>query len=431
MAPRVPPPRRARHAALNRRDANARYRSVARPPDVICFCGQDWWYHNRAHSDFQLMTRAARSRRVLLVNSIGMRMPMPGRSPLPFRRLGKKLLSMLRHVRKPLRDRPDFTVMTPVLFPFYGSARARACNARLIRWQVERAAKRLGMDAPHIVVTVPTAWDVAKDMRRSSLVYNRSDKHSAFGEADASVIGGLERELLTRADLVLYSSRAFLAAERELTGDRARFLDHGVDRAHFAAPRPSGALTGLVPTGLGCRRPIVGFFGGLDDYVIDFDLLERLAVERPGYTLVLIGDATLPLDRLTRHPNVRWLGFRPYAEIPALGADFDVAIMPWLDNEWIRCCNPVKLKEYLALGLEVVTTPFPEVEHYRDFVHVAERGEDFLRRIDAVVQGARAPGDRTALLARAGWDDRADELLALLDGAASAPAPEEAACAVS
>src|SRR5262249_54506985 len=160
----------------------------------------------------------------------------------------------------------------------------------------------------------------------------------------------------------------------------------GVDRAHFRAPRPSGALAAL-----GCRRPIVGFFGGLDDYVIDFDLLERLAVERPGYTLVLIGDATLPLERLTRHPNVRHLGFRPYAEIPALGADFDVAIMPWLDNEWIRCCNPIKLKEYLALGLEVVTTPFPEVEHYRDFVHVAERGADFLRPIDDMVEGARAP----------------------------------------
>jgi hypothetical protein len=56
--------------------------------DIICFCGQDWWYHNHAHSDFQLMTRAARSRQVLLFNSIGMRMPMPGRSPLPFRRIG-------------------------------------------------------------------------------------------------------------------------------------------------------------------------------------------------------------------------------------------------------------------------------------------------------------------------------------------------------
>jgi hypothetical protein len=386
--------------------------------DIICFCGQDWWYHNHAHSDFQLMTRAARSRQVLLVNSIGMRMPMPGRSPLPFRRIWRKLKSMLRRVKKPLPGVPGFTVMTPVLFPFYGSARARAWNARNIRRQVARAAKKLGLRDPHIIVTVPTAWDVAREMERGSLVYNRSDKHSAFGEADQGLITNLEQQLLKNADGVLYSSRAFLESERELTGDRAHFLDHGVDSVHFA-PRPrTGRLTEL-----GCDRPIIGFFGGLDDYVVDFDLLERLAVERPNYTLVLIGDATLPMDRLTRHPNVRHLGFRPYAQIPDLGADFDVSIMPWLDNDWIRCCNPIKLKEYLSLGQEVVTTWFPEVEHYRDYVHVARDGDEFLRCVDDAVNGRKAPGDRDALLAHSTWDDRAQELLQYLDELAERPAP--------
>ena len=387
---------------------------MPRSPDILCFCGQDWWYHNRAHSDFQLMTRAAKHRKVLLVNSIGMRMPMPGRSPLPFRRIWRKLKSMLRHTRRPLENAPDFTVMTPVLFPFYGSEKARAFNARSIRMQVERVMRKMGMVDPHIIVTVPTAWDVAKDMARSSLVYNRSDKHSAFGEADQGLIAGYERELLTKTDGVLYSSRAFLASERALTGDRAHFLDHGVDGVHFA-PRPRTEV--LVQQG--CKRPIIGFFGGLDDYVVDFDLLERLAVERPDYTMVLIGDATLPMDRLTRHLNVRHLGFRPYAEIPTLGADFDVSIMPWLDNDWIRCCNPIKLKEYLSLGQEVVTTWFPEVEHYRDFVHVAKTGDEFLARIDDVVRGAKAKGDRAALLGHATWDDRTQELLRVLDGIAA------------
>jgi len=383
---------------------------VAVSPDIICFCGQDWWYHNRAHSDFQLMTRAARHRKVLLVNSIGMRMPMPGRSPLPFRRIWRKLKSMLRRVQKPLADTPDYTVMTPVLFPFYGSRSARAFNARSIRRQVERAARRLEIVDPHILVTVPTAWDVAREMRRSSLVYNRSDKHSAFGEADQGMIAELEQELLSKADGVLYSSRAFLESERSMTGGRARFLDHGVDVAHFRARERTGALVDL-----GCKRPIIGFFGGLDDYVVDFDLLERVAVERPDCTLVLIGDATLPMDRLTRHDNVRHLGFRHYSEIPELGADFDVSIMPWLDNDWIQSCNPIKLKEYLSLGQEVVTTWFPEVEHYRDYVHIAKDGDEFLKRIDEVLAGSRASGDRQALLAQATWDDRAIELLGLLD----------------
>jgi glycosyltransferase involved in cell wall biosynthesis len=153
--------------------------------------------------------------------------------------------------------------------------------------------------------------------------------------------------------------------------------------------------------------------------------------------LVLIGDATLSIERLTRHPNVRHLGFRSYAEIPELGADFDVALMPWLDNAWIRSCNPIKLKEYLALGLEVVTTWFPEIERYRDHVHIARSQDAFLRQIDSVLQGRRASGDRRRLLAQASWDERAREMLTILDhatepSAAAASAKVEAvACAGS
>jgi glycosyltransferase involved in cell wall biosynthesis len=379
-------------------------------PDIIIFCGQDWWYHNRAHSDFQLMTRAARNRKVLLVNSIGMRMPMPGKSPLPFRRIWRKFKSMLRSVSRPLPETPDYVVMTPVLFPLYGSEKSRAFNSWLVRIQVERQARKMGIRDPHIIVTIPTAWEVARKMERSSLIYNRSDNHSTFSEADTSFIKQLEHELFSNSDGVLYSSRAFLESEVQHTGGRSYFLDHGVDTKHFA-PRPrTGKLAAL-----GCKRPIVGFFGGLDDYVVDFDLLERLAKERPDYSLVLIGDATLPMDRLTRYPNVHHLGFRPYQEIPELGADFDISIMPWLDNDWIRSCNPIKLKEYLSLGQEIVSTYFPEVDHYADYVHVARNGDEFLQQIDAVVAGKRAPGDRSALLAKATWDDRTLELLDALD----------------
>ena len=379
-------------------------------PDIICFCGQDWWYHNRAHSDFQLMTRAAGQRKVLLVNSIGMRIPTPGKSTLPLRRIWRKFKSMLRSASQPLAERPDYTVMTPVLFPFYGSARARAFNAWFIRLQVLHRARKLGIVQPHIIVTVPTAWDVAKAMPHRSLVYNRSDKHSEFGETDNTLIVHLEAELLGHADRVLYCSRALLRSEQAQVGDRARFVDHGVDTRHFAARPRTGALAAL-----GIQRPIIGFFGTLDDYLIDFDLLERLARERPLCSLVLIGDASLSMESLTRHPNVHHLGFRPYEEIPSLGADFDIAIMPWLDNAWIRHCNPIKLKEYLSLGQEIVTTHFPEIDHYAPYVHVARGHDEFLALVDQVLLGKKAPGDRQALLAAASWDDRTQQLLDVLD----------------
>lgn len=127
--------------------------------------------------------------------------------------------------------------------------------------------------------------------------------------------------------------------------------------------------------------------------------------------MVLIGDATCSMDSLTRLPNVHWLGKRDYRDIPALGRGFDVAIMPWLDNEWIRFANPVKLKEYLALGLPVVTTEYPEVEGWRHLVRVADSPDGF---IDEVRRALADPGDpepRTQSVIPYSWAGRARALL--------------------
>src|SRR5690606_7603521 len=113
----------------------------------------------------------------------------------------------------------------------------------------------------------------------------------------------------------------------------------------------------------------------------DFDLLEKVAVGIPEAQLVLIGRTTCSMQRLTRHPNVHWLDFRPLEAIPQYGSGFDVALMPWLRSEWIEYCNPIKMKEYLALGLPVVSTDFPEVRRYDRLIRVAKDHDAFLAAI--------------------------------------------------
>jgi glycosyltransferase involved in cell wall biosynthesis len=311
--------------------------------------------------------------------------------------------------------------MTPVLLPFYGSARARALNARLIAFQVRWAARSLGMSTDVCVATIPTAADVVGHLRVGTLVYNRSDRHSAFPEADTASVERLERALMRDAEHVLYVSSELMAAERELTGERAVFLDHGVDLDHFAEP-PAGAAE---PADLAAiPHPRLGFFGALDDYVVDFDLLGRIAKEYPDAQLVLVGSTTHDLGALTALPNVHHLGFKPYAEVPAYGRGFDVALMPWQDNDWVRHCNPIKLKEYLALGLPVVSTDFPEVRRYAEQVTVAGSTEEFLTAVGALLQEGQdsperdlgAAQRRRAAVAGDSWQARAADLLTLIEG---------------
>jgi glycosyltransferase involved in cell wall biosynthesis len=358
------------------------------------------------------MTRAARTRTVLLVNAIGMRMPLPGRTAQPFRRIWRKLGSMSRLVRRPVPELPRFFVFTPVLFPFYGIAWARRLNSWLVRCQVRLVARYLKIEDPVIIITLPTAWDVVSPMRRRSLVFNRSDKSSEFREADRESIQALENQVLREADTVLYVSRALMERERSLTGQRAYFLDHGVDLEHFD---PASCET--EPQDLrAIPHPRIGFFGALRNHLVDFDLLERLARELPDAQLVLIGDANSSMRRFEKLRNVHWLGFRSHEEIPRYGVGFDVALMPWLDNEWIRNCNPIKLKEYLGLGLAVVSTDFQEVRNYAAFVRIARDQDEFVRLVRKTLDdgGLGTPALRRGAVLGASWDARTRELLSVI-----------------
>ncbi|MGY1631533.1 glycosyltransferase [Geodermatophilus sp. SYSU D01186] len=387
--------------------------SAAEDPAYVCFSAQDWWYHNTAHSDFQLMRAIAARRRVLVVNSIGMRMPTPGKSTHTLRRISRKLRSVAKFVRRPLPDLPSFHVMSPLPLPFYGSPVMRRVNAALVRLQVRLVCLVLRISEPVVVVTLPTAWDVVRPMHRRSLVYNRSDRHSEYPEGDRPTLEHLEQSLLREADHVVYVSRALMAEERSLTGDRAYFIDHGVDVGHFVT-RPEHELPDDVRS---IRRPRIGFFGALDDFVVDFGLLEAVAKGLPEASLVLIGDSTHPMESLASHGNVHWLGRRPYADIPRYGSSFDVAIMPWLDSPWIWSSNPIKLKEYLALGLPVVSTDFAELATYTDRVRVAASADGFVEAIRQTLSdgGPSTPTERRASVLDYSWTSRGDVVVSLAE----------------
>ena len=377
------------------------------PAGVVCFAAVDWWYHNRAHSDLALARRIARRRPVLIVNSLGLRVPRPGRSSQALRRIGRKVASLSHLLHRLDGESTLLAVLTTTAIP--GVERLRGLSAALVAAQVRAAAAWYLMGTPHLLITIPTAVDVIDRLPHARVVVNRSDLHSAFPEVDTALIESMESELLRRADVVLYVSHALM--ERDRVGAKGVFLDHGVDLELFTADEaeePEDIRT--IP------RPRIGFFGGLDDYVVDLDLIARLAKETADASVVLIGDATCSLDSLTSAPNVHLLGRRDHAAIPAYGRAFDVAIMPWLDNDWIRNCNPIKLKEYLALDLPVVSTPYPELTPYLDLVRVGASADEFIARVQETLrEPSRLRGAGPTRVASDDWQVKADLVLALME----------------
>ena len=66
---------------------------------IICFAGEDWWYHH-PHSKNHIMRRLARAgNRVMFVNSISMGLPSLG-SPDLLGKIKRKLRSYAKAVRR-------------------------------------------------------------------------------------------------------------------------------------------------------------------------------------------------------------------------------------------------------------------------------------------------------------------------------------------
>ena len=384
------------------------------PPSVVCFGGEDWWYHNRGHCDIQFMRQLGRHGRVLYVNSIVMRKPNFSEGAMFWRRLLRKSRSITRGL---VRVQENFWVYSPITAPVHHLRGARTLNERLLREQVRLSMRRLGMSCPLLWVNCPAACDTALALPQSALVYQRTDRYEDHPGVDVAQITQYDRRLKQQADLTFYSNRRFYEEETDQCR-QAAYVEHGVDYELFA----EAADHPWIPDEMRqLRRPIAGFFGGIDNHKFNLGLAEQVVARLPEVTFAFVGKASIDCTALTRHPHVVMLGQRPYDQIPHYGKCFDVCLMPFNQNRWIEAMNPIKLKEYLALGKPVVATPFGELSGYAGLVRIAADADAFATEIRAALDDrADAAATRRARVVSHSWHSKAVEVLSLLR---SAPAP--------
>ncbi len=370
---------------------------------VLCFGGEDWWYHNRGHYDMQMMRELSAHVPVLYVNSIGMRAPKVAEGTMFFRRVRRKLKSLARGL---VRVRENFIVYSPFVVP---GKPGMALSQRLLPLQLKRATKILGMRSPLVWVACPPGATAIDALDPVGLVYQRTDRFEAFPGVDGDEIRGYDRRLKDAADVTVFCSG--LLYEEEAPGCRkAVFVDHGVDFERFsAAGRARNEPADVAALG----RPRVGFVGGIDSHTFDPELFLAVAKALPEAVFVLVGACSLP-DGWCRLENVHLLGQKDYAEVADAMAACDVLIMPWNRNEWIKACNPVKLKEYLAVGRPVVSTPFPELAKYDGYVRVGADADAFAAQVRAALADGSDPERLRARVSEESWTSRGERMLAHL-----------------
>jgi glycosyltransferase involved in cell wall biosynthesis len=292
------------------------------------------------------------------------------------KRMLRKLKSLTRGF---VRVSERFGVLSPFVIP--GRLGMNASRG-VLRPQVARAARRMGITRPLAWVECPSAAEILERLAPQAVVYQRTDRIEAFPDGEPSLLGKYDVYLKQKADVTLYCSTLLFREERERCR-HAAFVDHGVDFEQFATAGDDG---GGAPADLSSLpRPRIGFIGAIDSHTFDPELFLGVARRLPECHFVLVGACTLPIDWCGLQ-NVSVLGQRPYGDIARYMAACDVLIMPWNQSEWIKACNPVKLKEYLAVGRPVVSTDFVELERYEGLVQKAHGPDEFAARIRAALR---------------------------------------------
>jgi len=163
--------------------------------------------------------------------------------------------------------------------------------------------------------------------------------------------------------------------------------------------------------------PRVGYFGLLRDHSVDFALINELAKALPEVSVVLVGRSQANLSVLEKLPNVYLMGVQPHERIPEFGRGFDVALLPLLNNEFARYQTPIKLKEYLALGLPIVSTGLLTVEDYSDHIRIARSSSEFVAMVRQTLNdgGLGDFGSRSAAGRVNSWAMVARRLAHLMD----------------
>lgn len=388
---------------------------------IICIGGEDWWYHNRGHFDFQIMRRLAREWPVLFVNSIGVRFPQPGHGGggQLIARLRRKLGSLgrgLTHVEN------GFHVLSPLSVP--GSV-GQAALGWALGPQIRLAAQRIGIERPLLWVHCPAGVGLIDGLRPVATVLQRTDRFEAFPEGDPVALGKAIEDLKQRVDLAVYCNKDLLAEERHQVR-RSVLVTHGVDFDAFAGAGDAPASAAPVDIAA-VPSPRVGFIGGIDAHTFDPELFLEVARRLGNVHFAMIGGCSLR-EGWCPHANVHFLGRKPYEQIPAYMAACDALIMPWNRSDWIKGCNPIKLKEYLAVGRPVVTTSFPALEPYRDLVRVADTPEGFAEAVRRALTFPRNAAGQRERVRRESWDAKAAQVReALLDLALPSTRPSRRA----
>jgi glycosyltransferase involved in cell wall biosynthesis len=385
--------------------------------DIIFISSIEWDFLWQIHQE--IASRLAKvGNRVLYIENTGVRTPSLQDAKRVAARLKNSLRSLFSHGVREVS--PNLHVISPIVLPPFGSSARRLINRRLLLPKIKRVARRLGMRDPLFWSYLPT--DTAIDLidilrtRESAIIYYCGADFSQL-TPHLDELRQSETTLLKMADVVFTFCPQLVKHCKKWNGNvhnvpagvNLELFHDGESSEDETDADSSSIYSGITDTLSSLPHPVIGYVGGLHKFV-DYGLLRELAQARPRWSWVFVGAVQAEINGLAQLPNVHILGQQPHPSLAHYIRQFDVCLIPYLNNPATATALPLKLNEYLAMGKPIVSTELPAIcdfnEQHQVLITALNQSDSFLRAIEQALSlsnDERAIARRREVAALGDW----------------------------
>ncbi|MCC8088436.1 MAG: hypothetical protein LIO79_04120 [Rikenellaceae bacterium] len=248
-------------------------------------------------------------------------------------------------------------------------------------------------------------------MPKLSVYYKRTDE-SKFNYID-NQINRLEKVLIRKSDVIITNSDAYAVRFRDHNLNSFS-VGHGVDFSNVYLDYSVKNKLRSIP------GPVIGYAGGLDVRHMSPDLIFKLAVSRPDYSIVLVGSEDNIFKKHSLHllPNVYFIKEDRKDKYLSYITYFDVCIYPVAVNSITNMEYHSKIDEYLYVGKPVVSADMPAMNHFYEHIYLASDSNNFIALVDKALHEFRDTvmrQSRVELAKSHSWENCVERIHYLID----------------
>jgi len=383
--------------------------------NIICISNTSW-FGNYAKSTVQILERLAVNNNVLFVEypfSIkDVISTLRGKQNAPVKRmlgLEKSLQIIDTNVGSKVYD----LVMPPVL-PLYFLKNEKifnllfSINTFIYKQKVKKTIKKLGFENPIVITAYNPFYGLTtlKKLGEKASIYYCYDgvESGFFGKR----IFDFENKFSTKVDGIITTSE-YLNAEKKKLNANSFVVKNGVDFRVFLPFAKKKVFTN--------SRKKVGYIGSLDGR-FDIETVENAIAKLGNFDFEFTGDLmnVKVKQRLEKYENVKFFPPIKQNNVPKLLATYDVGIIPYLVNEVNKNIYPLKINEYLAVGVPLVMNAFAVLPEFEGIVSIAKNKEDFIAKLleETQTDTAEKIMDRINFAKSNSWDARTESFSVIL-----------------